>query len=247
MTLAVTPADEEPRGYGTPRRALVGGLRAAVGVPMLALGASYLGFGALVRESGMAIWQGLLSTATAWALPGQILLVELYALHATLLAIALGVGFSAARLLPMTMTLLPWLRTPGLPRWRYFLAAHWIAVTGWAVTLQVAPRLPANERLAFFTGFTLALWGASLACTAIGYQLPGALPERVSLALLFLNPIYFMVMFLGDLRLRTRRYALTLGFVLGPALFLLDPDWSLLGAGLIGGSLAFWLGQRKAT
>ncbi len=235
-----------PHGYGSSRRALAGGLRAALGVPALALGASYLGFGALVRQSGLEVWHGLLSTATAWALPGQILLVELYALGGTLLAIALGVGFSAARLLPMTMTLLPWLRAPGVPRWRLFVAAHWIAVTGWAVTLQVAPRLPAGERLPFFTGFTLMLWSVSLACTAIGYLLPGALPERVTLALLFLNPIYFLVLFLGDLRLRSRRYALLLGCLLGPPLFLLDADWSLLATGLIGGSLAFWLARGKA-
>jgi len=233
-------------GYGSPRLALRGGLRAALGVPALALGASYLGFGALVRQSGLEVWHGLLSTASAWALPGQILLVELYALGATLLAIALGVGFSAARLLPMTMTLLPWLRAPGVGRWRLFVAAHWVAVTGWAVTLQVAPRLPAGERLPFFTGFTLALWSVSLACTAIGFFLPDALPPRVSLALLFLNPIYFLVLFLGDLRLRSRRYALALGCLLGPPLFLLDADWSLLATGLIGGSLAFWLARGKA-
>src|SRR5690606_28617886 len=113
----------------------------------------------------------------------------------------------------------------------------------WAVTLQVAPRLPVGERLPFFTGFTLMLWSVSLACTAVGYLLPGALPERVSLALLFLNPIYFLVMFLGDLRLRSRRHALLLGCLLGPPLFLLDADWSLLATGLIGGSLAYWLSR----
>lgn len=239
------PALDRTHGFGSPRLAFKGGARAAIGVPVLALGASYLGLGALVRESGLAVWYGLLSTATAWALPGQILLFELYALGATLLAIGLGVGLSAARLLPMTMTLLPWLRSPGRPRWRYFLAAHWIAVTGWAVTLQVAPKLPAEQRLPFFTGFTMTIWGASMACTAIGYMLPGALPERVSLALLFLNPIYFLVLFLGDLKQRPRRYALAFGFVLGPTLFLVEPDWSLLGAGLIGGSLAFWLARRE--
>lgn len=231
-------------GYGSPRRAWRGGVRLALGVPALALGASYLGFGALVQQSGLSVWHGLASTATAWALPGQILLFELYALGGTLLAIALGVGFSAARLLPMTMTLVPWLKAPGVRRWRLYLAAHWIAVTGWAVTQQVAPRLPAGERLPFFTGFTLTLWTSSLACTAIGYLLPGALPERVSLALLFLNPLYFLMMFIGDLRLPARRNALLLGALLGPPFFLLEPDWSLLLTGLVGGSLAYALSRR---
>jgi len=231
-------------GYGSARAARLGGLRAACGVPAVALGASYLGFGALVQQSGLEIWQGLLSTLTAWALPGQIALVELYALGATLAVIALAVALSGARLLPMTLTLLPWLRRPGLPRWRLYLAAHWIAVTGWAVTMRVAPRLPPEERLPFFTGFTLTLWASSLVCTAIGYLLPSLLPERLTYALLILNPIYFLVIFLPELARRQSGLALVFGLLLGPPLFLWDADWSLLVAGLGGGTAAFLLGGR---
>lgn len=236
-------APHHPPRFSSPGAARWGGVRAALGVPSLALGASYLGFGALVRESGLALWHGLLSTATGWALPGQIALVELYAIGATLAVIALAVGLSSARLLPMTMTLLPLLRAPGVPRWRYYVAAHYIAITGWAVSLRVAPHLPQEQRLPFFFGFTLTLWTTTLVCTAIGYLLPGALPERLSLALLFLNPVYFLCIFLSDLRRRTRTLALVFGLVLGPLFFLVTPDWSLLLAGLVGGSLAFWLGK----
>ncbi len=226
-------------GYGSSAAAFRGGALVACGVPALALGGSYLGFGALVRESGLEVWQGLLSTATAWALPGQVILVELSALGASLAIITLAVALSAARLLPMTMLLVPWLRAPGVARWRLYFAAHWIAVTGWAVTSRLAPRLPAPERLPFFMGFALLIWGVSMSCTAIGYMLPGALPERLTLALIFLNPIYFLVIFLGDLRRFGRVLALALGAVLGPLLFLWDADWSLLVAGLAGGSVAF--------
>jgi predicted branched-subunit amino acid permease len=198
-----------------------------------------------VRESGFSLWQGLLSSATTFALPGQVLLVELYALGATLAVMALAVGLSSARLLPMTLSLVPQLRRPGVPRWRLYLAAHFIAVTGWAMTMRVAPRLPAEERLAFFTGFTLALWLSVILCTAIGFYLPDALPERVTLALLFLNPLYFLLLFLTDLGQRTRRLALLFGALLGPPLFLLEADWSLLFAGLLGGTAAFLLGERR--
>lgn len=234
------------QGFGSPRRARNAGLRAALGIPALVLGVSYLGFGALVRESGLGIWHGLLSTAVAWALPGQVLMVELYAMGASLLTIALGVGFSAARLLPMTMTLLPWLQRPGLTQGRRFLAAHWIAVTGWTVTLQVAPRLPPEERLSYFTGFTLTLWLVTLAGTALGFLLPDLLPARVNLALLFLNPIYFLMLFQRDLRIPPRAAALGIGALLGPLFFLLDADWSLPATGLVGGSLAYALTRRKA-
>ena len=48
------------------------GAREAFGVPAIVLGASFLGFGALVREAGLSPWHGLLSTALGWALPGQV-------------------------------------------------------------------------------------------------------------------------------------------------------------------------------
>jgi len=60
-------------------------------VPVLVLTASFLGFGALVKESGLALWHGVFSTATAWALPGQIALIELHAVGAPLLAIVAAV------------------------------------------------------------------------------------------------------------------------------------------------------------
>lgn len=231
-------------GYGSSSAAFRGGALVACGVPALALGGSYLGFGALVRQSGLELWAGLASTLTAWALPGQVILVEMTALGASLALVTLAVALSAARLMPLTMTLVPWLLAPGVPRWRYFLAAHWIAVTGWAVVSRLAPRLPPAERLPFFTGFTLLIWGVSLACTAIGYLLPDALPLRLTYALIFLNPVYFLAIFLGDLRRPNRALSLLFGAALGPLLFAWDADWSLLVAGVGGGTLAFLLGRR---
>lgn len=230
--------------FGSDRAAFRGGLRLSLGVPVLALGASYLGFGALVRESGLSLWQGLFSSAATFALPGQVLLVELYAVGATLAVIAIAVGLSSTRLLPMTLSLVPQFRSATVPRWRLYLAAHFIAVTGWTMTMQVARRLPVTQRLAFFTGLTLMLWLSTLLCTAIGYYLPGVLPERVTLALLFLNPLYFLLLFMGDFSHRSRVLALAFGAVLGPPLFLLDADWSLLFAGAIGGTAAFLLRGR---
>lgn len=231
--------------YGSDRAAFAGGVRVSLGVPVLALGASYLGFGALVRESGLGLWPGLFSAVATFALPGQVLMVELYAVGATLAVLAVAVGLSAMRLLPMTLSLVPQFREARVPRWRLYLTAHFIAITGWAMTMRIAPRMPAGERLAFFTGLTLMLWISTILCTAIGYYIPDLLPERVTLALLFLNPLYFLLIFIGDLRQRSRILALAFGAVLGPPLFLVEPDWSLLFAGLIGGTAAFLIGDRQ--
>ncbi len=231
--------------FRTQRAAFFGGMRAAASAPALAIGTSFLGFGALVRESGLNLWHGLISTATTWALPGQVAMVELYAVGAGLLAVALAVGASGTRLLPMVLTLLPLMRQPGVPRWRYYASAHFIAMTGWAISMRVAPSLQPSLRLPFFEGFTLVLWSATMVGTTIGYLLPGLLPTAVTLSLVILTPLYFTLLFLEDLGGRRKQLALSLGAVLGAPFFLLSPDWSLMLTGLVGGSLAFWLTRKE--
>lgn len=209
--------------------------REAFGTPALILFASYIGFGSLVRDNGFALWLGLTSTVTAWALPGQIALVELFSAGASLLTITLAVALTNLRLMPMTIVLMPWLRSPGRPRWHYFLAAHLIAVTGWAAALQRCPQLPEGQRLPYLTGFSSVLWVASMAGTAIGYAAAGSVPVELGLGLVFLNPVYFLLLFISDLRLRIRALSLAYGALLGPPLYLWNPDWSLVVAGVVGG------------
>lgn len=222
--------------------------RDALGMPSVVLGASYIGFGSLVRESGLSVWLGLFSTLSGWALPGQIALVELYSVGASLIAISVAVGMTNARLMPMVITLMPLLRDRAVPRWRYYLYSHLVAVTAWAVAMRRCPELPAAERLPYFLGFALTLWAVTLVATAVGFFLAGWVPEPVKLGLVFLNPIYFMLVFASDVRLRARVIALLLGAVLGPSIHRVAPDWSLLLSGLIGGTLAWgldrWLRSR---
>lgn len=227
-----------------PRAAYVEGMRRAFGIPVIVLAGSYLGFGVLCRESGLGLGYSVASTATGWALPGQIALVELYAVGASWIAIVLAVALSNARLLPMTVTLLPFLRHPGTPRWKYYLAAYFVAVTGWANAMIICPTLTTRARLPFFFGFVTVLQAGTLLTTAIGYHLPGLLPVSVTLGLVFLNPIYFMLIFAADMRARIRALALGFGAIFGPLLHLVSPDWGLLATGLVAGTLAFVVDER---
>ena len=83
-------------------------VREALGLPGLVLFASYVGFGSLVRESGLGLPEGLVSTATGWALPGQVALVELYAVGASVVTIALAAALTNTRLMPMVVELSDW-------------------------------------------------------------------------------------------------------------------------------------------
>ena len=228
-----------PAAFGSPRLAFRAGARQAFGVPAVVLGASFLGFGALVHQAGLTLWHGLFSTVTAWALPGQIAFLELYTVGASLFLIGMAVALVNARLLPMTITLMPLLRAEGMPRWAYYFAAYWIAVTAWVAAMRICPHLPPPERLPYFTAMSLTLWSITLGTTAAGFLLAGSVPAYVTLGLVFLNPIYFMLVFAAEVRARPRVLALLLGAVIGPPLYLVTADWSLLITGLVAGSLAF--------
>jgi predicted branched-subunit amino acid permease len=240
-------ADQATLPRKTPSHPVTGGasfrlgLREALGVPGLVMGASFIGFGSLVRESGLSLPFGLVSTATGWALPGQLALVELYGAGAGLLAIALAVALTNARLMPMTITAMPLLRHPRHPAIFYWIAAHFIAVTGWALLMRRADALRPAHRLPYYFGLTLTLWAISLLATALGWELAGQVPQPVTLGLVFLNPLYFLLLFLADASGRARLMALGFGAALGPLLHLLTPDWGLLLCGLIAGTLAFAL------
>lgn len=225
------------------RTGFAAGARVAAGTPALVLAASYVGFGGMVRDSGLGLDLALFSTLTAWALPGQIVMVELHAASTPLAAIALAVALANLRLAPMATVLMPIVARPGRPAWRLFAAAHWIAITGWMLTMLHAPARPRDERLGWFMGCVLTLWIASLLGCALGHLAAGMLPRPVSLALLFLNPVYFMLLCLQDLHDRQRALSLLAGAAAGALLHPLVPGWSLLLAGLGGGTAGFLLAR----
>src|SRR3546814_12504598 len=85
-------AGEGPQGFGSSRGAALAGLRESIGIPMLVLGASYVGFGSLVHGAGLVVWLGLFSPFTGWALPGQIVALDLSRLDGPMLLVPAAVG-----------------------------------------------------------------------------------------------------------------------------------------------------------
>ena len=208
-------------------------------MPGLVIFGSFLGFGSLVHSSGIGLLAGLVSTATTWALPGQIAMVELYGIGTSLLVNTMAVWLTNTRLMPMVITLFPHLGSGRAIGWRHYLVAHFIAITSWAVAMRRCPHLPDEERFPWVAGLGFGLWAMSFAGTAVGFWLSGSLPPSVMLGLVFLNPCYFTLLFVGDLGSRARVLALVFGGALGPALHLVTPDWGLLITGIVAGTAAF--------
>ena len=207
----------------------------------MVLAAGYLGFGALANGSQFPLWAAMLSTVTIFALPGQLAMLEMSIAGAVPVVIVLTVALTAARFLPMTVALLPMLRSPGHPSWQLYAAVHLLAMTGWAASMRRCPELPLAQRLPWFVGFALTNWTACLVSTAVGYALASSLPQLVRQGLVFVGPLYFVLILSGDTRTRQGVAAVAFGAAAGPLIHLVAPQWSVVLGGLVGGTLAFAL------
>ncbi|MFW6076130.1 MAG: AzlC family ABC transporter permease [Hyphomicrobiales bacterium] len=229
----------EPEAFASTRAAWQAGMLEALGVPAAVLAAGYIGFGALAFDADFSLALALFSTLTIWALPGQIAFIELRELGTAAPALVLAVMLTSARFLPMTVTLLPMLRHPAYRSWHYYLAGHFVAMTGWAVAVRRCPMLPLEQRLPYFLGFAIGLWLACMVGTAVGYLASGMINELATLGLVFLNPVYFILILGGEVRHRQGVLALLCGAFAGPLMQFVTPQWALLVAGILGGTLAF--------
>ena len=220
------------------------GARAAFGMPAAIMTAGFIGYGSLASDAGMPFAIAAMATIGMWALPGQLVMLEMVAVKATLPLTVFAVTMSAVRLLPMTVTLAALLRAPGASRWREYLAVHFVATTSWALGMRQFPAMPAERRAPWMAGFGTVCTVVALACCAVGYFAAGTLPREMRIGLVFLMPVYFVILLAGDIRTRTMAASLVCGAIAGPAFYLLSPEWSVVLGGLVGGTAAYFLQKR---
>lgn len=230
-----------------PRHALRTGVREALGVPAAVLGAGFLGYGSLAGDAGYSIWMTLTATLAIWALPGQLVLMEMHAREAAFAATILAVSLSAVRFFPMTLTLMPLLRGGSRARrlWQFLLAAQLVSMTTWAVAMRRFDEMAPEARWYYFLGFSAVCIGSAMLFAAIGQLLIGALPPLARFGLALLTPLYFFVTLVGEAQTRIAITALVCGAAVALVLHVYAPAWSLLGAGFIGGTVAWaWQGSH---
>jgi predicted branched-subunit amino acid permease len=236
---------DDPR-HSSQLGAFARGLGLVASVPSALLFAAGLGFGALAHDGGFSIGHTAFIAGGMIALPNQVVLVDQLARNETLLAVALAVTLAALRLLPMTVTIVPLLKS-GRPRpVLETVAVHFVAVTPWLESQRRLPSVPAELRLATHLGLGLAFAAAMMPGTMAGHALAGSVPATVSATLLFLTPIYFLLSLLATARVRMDLLAIGIGCALAPVFYLLTPGLDLLATGLLGGTLAFLLRGRSA-
>lgn len=228
--------------FANRREAFWHGIRDAMGAPVLVLFAGMVGFGAMGRTHGFDAWMTGLTSLLMFALPGQVVMLEMFISGSSLLAIGFAVTLTSTRFVTMVVTLFPQLhrrdRNPLLYLW-----VHMLAMTAWAVSMREFPRMRAQHRLNYFIGLALPCWLISPMGTVLGYFVAGWVPTPVTLALVFINPLFFLLTF-TDVKPWGNRLAIGFGCVLGPLFFMLDADSSLLLTGLVGGSVAYVVDRR---
>lgn len=227
------------------RRALALGSRSALILPAWIVGFSFLGVGSLARDIGHPLGATVLATVLIWAAPAQVILYSSLAAGAGLLTAALAVALSAIRLMPMTMSALPYLRRPGHGLLAQALIAHCVAATTWMEALLRLPEMEERERLPYFLGFAGSCLVVSISMTVAGYVLVGALPLPLAAGLLCLTPIYFTIALVASAKLASEWLAIAFGLGLAPlAEMTVGRDFDLLATGLVGGTLAYLVGRR---
>lgn len=222
------------------------GLKAGVtSVFIMVLVGSYISIGALAHDLGFSLTWVLLSTILVWAAPAQVILITSFAAGAAPLEVALAVGLSAIRLLPMVVALLPVLRSDKTRMRDLVLPAHFTAVSMWVETLRLAPKYPREQRVAFANGTALGLLIPTLCATAVGFSLAATLPPIIVAALLFLTPMSFITSVTRNSRFLSDRLAIVFGAVLGPVLAWQKVGLDLMWTGLVGGTLAYGLHRLR--
>jgi predicted branched-subunit amino acid permease len=215
--------------------------------PAFVLYVSYIGFGALCQSVNFDLAPAAFTTLFIFALPAQVIFVDQFARGAPVFAAGIAVTFTAVRLLPMTVALMPYLKFEPKRRWIAYIAAHFIAVTVWIESMRRLPSVPEALRVAYFFCLAVGLISISLLGTCTGFLLAQYLSKTVSAALILLTPVYFFLGLLGPKRALADIAPLAGGFLAAPLFMYLSPGFDLALAGLSVGTANFLLLRRRRS
>ena len=148
-------------------------------------------------------------------------------------------------MLPMAVSLIPILRPDVRHRSELYAGAFVLATMAWTHSMRRCPDLPQGQRMAYFWGVALANLSVVVAGTAAGHILAGRVAPEILLGLVFLTPVFFLLLFAAEPLDRSTALALALGAFLGPAIHAVSPEWSVLAGGLVAGTAAYALGRPR--
>ena len=213
--------------------------------PAVALGASFIAIGALLKNLGFTVQESIFSTFLTYALPGSLVMAESMLIGASLLNIFIAVWLVNARLYPMTVSLMPLLMHHKQPRWKYYISCHFIAVSSWLIMKNNYQDIDKEHRIDFWIGIGTATWSIAIFSTVLGYFLSDYLNKDMMIGLAIVNPVYFMCMMIGAMKTLQISSSIILGALLGPFFYLFSSEWCILIGGLVGGTTSYFIGEKN--
>ena len=215
--------------------------------PAIALGCCFIAIGALLKNLGFNIQESIFSTMLTYALPGSLVMAESLLVGASLLNIFLAVWLVNARLYPMAVSLFPLMMHKNQPKWKYYFSCHFIAVSAWLIMKSNYKTVPKEQRIDYWIGIGSATWSVAVLGTFIGFYFSEYLNKDMMMGLAILNPVYFLCMMVGASKTIQITSSVILGTILGPIFYFLSPEWSILLGGVIGGTIAYFLGEINVS
>ena len=215
--------------------------------PAIALGCCFIAIGALLKNLGFNIQESIFSTMLTYALPGSLVMAESLLVGASLLNIFLAVWFVNARLYPMTVSLFPLMMHKSQPKWKYYFSCHFIAVSAWLIMKSNYKKIPKNFRIDYWIGIGSATWSVAVLGTIIGFYISEYLNKDMLIGLAILNPVYFLCMMVGAAKTIQITLSVLLGIILGPVFYYFSPEWSILLGGVVGGTIAYLIGELNVS
>ena len=177
----------------------------------------------------------------------EVAFVSLYATGASLFLMFVAVALANMRMMLMVISgadILR-LREAGLPLWKRVLMMHLLAITSWAqISYRQKDYSPANLRV-YYLSFSLTIFAFGMAGTTIGYFLDDVMPPEILRLVIFITPIYILLL-LMNAQQSVSRLAAVLGGAACPFLYAIAGDWAILFAGFLGGTGAIAFTQLKA-
>ena len=215
--------------------------------PAIALGCCFIAIGALLKNLGFNIQESIFSTMLTYALPGSLIMAESLLVGASLLNIFLAVWLVNARLYPMTVSLFPLMMHKDQPKWKYYFSCHFIAVSAWLIMKSNYGKIKKKDRVDFWIGIGSATWSVAVLSTILGFYLSDYLNKDMLMGLAILNPIYFTCMMFGAMKTLQISISIILGAILGPVFYSISPEWSILLGGVVGGTIAYLIGELNVS
>ena len=170
-------------------------------------------------------------------------MAESFIIGASLINIFIGVWLVNARLFPMAVSMFPLLKSKKQSKWKYYLSCHFLAVSSWLIMKKDYRTITEEFRIDFWIGIGTATWSIAILSTVLGFLVSDYLSKDMMIGLAIVNPIYFFCMLIGSIKNIAIGTSVILGTILGPAFYLISPEWCILYGGVSAGVVAFFAGE----